>query len=126
MLLGPSSEFFVSHFLAFFICFKPIYDSCCSIFMLVALKSLSDNSHICVILLVSVDLPFLIHFEILALVTMPDFQLYPGGGVGRRPCYCWKVVKVPASIQCPLAPPKRGGAPCYHLGGVEVGDPGLH
>lgn len=66
MLLGPSSEVFVSHFLAFFICFKPIYDSCCSIFMLVALKSLSDNSHICVILLVSVDLPFLIHFEILA------------------------------------------------------------
>lgn len=29
-------------------------------------------------LLVSVNLPFLIHFEILALVMMPDFQLYPG------------------------------------------------
>ena len=80
--VGPISEFFISHFFAetlpFFICFKPIYDSCCSIFMLVALKSLSDNSHICFILLVSVNLPFLIHFEILALVTMPDFQLYPG------------------------------------------------
>ena len=37
MLLGPSSEFFVSHFFAetlpFFICLKPIYDSCCSIFV---------------------------------------------------------------------------------------------
>ena len=49
-----------------------------------------------------------------------------GGGVGRWPCYCWKVVKVPASIQRPLAPPKRGEVPCYHLGGVEAGDPGLH
>lgn len=35
-------------------------------------------------------------------------------------------MKVPASIQRPLAPPRRGGAPCYHLGGVEVGAPGLH
>ena len=35
-------------------------------------------------------------------------------------------MKVPASIQRPLAPPRRGGTPCYHLGGVEVGAPGLH
>ena len=44
--------------------------------MLVALKSLPDNSNIYVILLVPVD--FLIHFEILVPVMIRDFQLYSG------------------------------------------------
>lgn len=48
-------------------------------FMMVALKSSSSNSDICVILLlVSIDC-LLIHFEIfLVLGMMWDFQLYPG------------------------------------------------